>query len=51
MNHLLIFEDFTEVLLLEKNIPTKSRLKRAHDYIKDKCEKSKEKTKRMNENV
>jgi len=29
---------------------SKSRLKRAHDYIKTKCEKSKEKTKRMNEN-
>lgn len=27
---------------------TKKRLKRAHDYIKSKCEASKEKTKRLN---
>ena len=26
MNHLLIFEDFKEVLVLEKNIPTNSEL-------------------------
>lgn len=33
-----------------KDPDTKSRLKRAHDYIKNKCEKSKEKTKRLREN-
>jgi hypothetical protein len=32
-----------------KDPETKSRLKRAGDYIKTKCEKSKEKTKRLNE--
>lgn len=30
-----------------KDQDTQSRLKRAHDYIKDKCKKSKEKTKRL----
>lgn len=32
-----------------KDPDTKKRLKRAHDYIKSKCEASKEKTKRLNE--
>jgi hypothetical protein len=32
-----------------KDRETKKRLKRAHDYIKVKCEKSKEKTKRLQE--
>lgn len=32
-----------------KDPETKKRLKRAHDYIKLKCEKSKEKTKRLQE--
>jgi len=32
-----------------KDLETKKRLKRAHDYIKIKCEKSKEKTKRLKE--
>lgn len=32
-----------------KDPDTKSRLKRAHDYIKSKCEASKKKTQRMNE--
>ncbi len=32
-----------------KDADTKKRLKRAHDYIKSKCEASKEKTKRLNE--
>ena len=32
-----------------KDKDTKSRLKRAHDYIKSKCEASKKKTQRMNE--
>ncbi len=32
-----------------KDEKTKKRLKRAHDYIKIKCEKSKEKTKRLNQ--
>jgi CTP synthase (UTP-ammonia lyase) len=32
-----------------KDPETKSRLKRAHDYIKKKCEASKKKTQRMNE--
>lgn len=31
-----------------KDPKTKKRLKRAHDYIKSKCEASKEKTKRLN---
>ena len=31
-----------------KDVNTKKRLKRAHDYIKHKCEMSKEKTKRLN---
>ena len=34
-----------------KDPETKRRLKRAHDYIKSKCEKSKEKTKRLNESI
>lgn len=32
-----------------KDPDTKKRLKRAHDYIKSKCERSKEKTKRLRE--
>jgi hypothetical protein len=32
-----------------KNEETKKRLKRAHDYIKQRCESSKEKTKRLNQ--
>jgi len=35
---------------MAKNPETKKRLKRAHDYIKSKCEASKEKTKRLKEN-
>jgi hypothetical protein len=31
-----------------KDVNTKKRLKRAHDYIKYKCDLSKEKTKRLN---
>jgi hypothetical protein len=31
-----------------KDLDTKKRLKKAHDYIKKKCEASKEKTKRLN---
>ena len=34
-----------------KDQDTKKRLKRAHDYIKNKCEKSKEKTKRLNKTL
>jgi hypothetical protein len=47
----LIEQRVRVALSRSKDPQTKRRLKRAHDYIKDKCEKSKEKTKRMNENV
>jgi len=46
----LIEQRVRVALSRSKDPETKSRLKRAHDYIKTKCEKSKEKTKRMNEN-
>ena len=45
----LIEQRLRVALSRAKDRETKKRLKRAHDYIKVKCEKSKEKTKRLQE--
>jgi hypothetical protein len=44
----LIEQRLRFALKRSKDANTKKRLKRAHDYIKHKCEMSKEKTKRLN---
>jgi hypothetical protein len=46
----LIEQRVRVALSRSKDPETKSRLKRAHDYIKTKCERSKEKTKRLSDN-
>jgi len=45
----LIEQRLRVTLTRAKDLDTKKRLKRAHDYIKIKCEQSKNKTKRLKE--
>lgn len=46
----LIEQRVRVALSRSKDPDTKKRLKRAHDYIKNKCENSKEKTERLSKN-
>lgn len=46
----LIEQRVRVALSRSKDSDTKKRLKRAHDYIKNKCENSKEKTERLSKN-
>lgn len=46
----LIEQRLRFAIIRAKDLDTKKRLKRAHDYIKLKCEQSKNKTKKLKEN-